>query len=54
MIQINMDMPKTCGSCSFLMEVVGICAYCMATGHQIKMSETDLRDGMCPLEEVKK
>ena len=45
-------MPKYCSECPFLMLVKGVCAYCMGTRHQIKMSELDLIDSMCPLTEI--
>ena len=48
----GMEMPKSCGKCGLCLQVKDLCAYCMATGLQIKYSETDLRDGMCPLVEV--
>ena len=44
-------MPQNCEKCRMLLKVSKLCAYCMATGFQIKYDETDLRDGMCPLEE---
>ena len=44
-------MPKSCEQCGLLLKVQNVCAYCMATGRQIKYDETDLRDGLCPLEE---
>lgn len=46
------EMPKCCGKCGLCMVVKDLCAYCMATGLQVKYSELDLRDGMCPLREV--
>lgn len=45
------EMPKSCEECGLLLKVNHLCTYCMATGYQIKYSETDLRDGLCPLEE---
>ncbi|MBR1810775.1 MAG: hypothetical protein IJ766_03870 [Clostridia bacterium] len=48
----GMEMPKSCECCGLLMKVQNLCAYCMATGLQVKYSETDLKDGMCPLVEV--
>ena len=42
-------MPNGCGQCRLCMIVKDVCAYCMATGYQLKYSETDLRDGMCPM-----
>lgn len=52
MIQIDMDMPKNCGECPMCMIVYKMCAYCMAGRFQVKYSELDLRDGICPLKEV--
>ena len=49
MIKIDIDMPRYCGECLFLLYINGLCAYCMATRLMIKMSETDLKDGLCPL-----
>lgn len=46
-------MPKSCEQCGLLLKLNNLCAYCMATGHKIKYSETDLRDGLCPLIECK-
>jgi len=43
-------MPSSCGQCGLCMQVKNTCAYCMATGKQVKYSELDMRDGMCPLE----
>lgn len=43
------EMPKSCGECGLCMNVNNLCAYCMATGYQIKCTELDMRDGMCPL-----
>lgn len=52
MIQINMNMPRFCSECPFVLMVKDTCAYCMATKYQIKISEVDLKDGLCPLMEV--
>ncbi len=51
-VLIDMDMPRFCWECPFLMLVKDTCAYCMATKYQLKMTELDLRDGMCPLQDV--
>lgn len=53
MVQIDMDLPKRCDRCPFLMQISGLCAYCMAMRMQIKYSEIDLKDIFCPLMEVK-
>ncbi len=50
-IIIDMDMPKSCYECPMCMIVRGMCAYCMAGRFQVKYSELDLRDGICPLKE---
>lgn len=52
MIQIDMDMPKNCAQCPMCMIVYQMCAYCMAGRFQVKYSELDLRDGICPLRKV--
>lgn len=50
MIYLELEkMPKSCGECGLCMNVNNLCAYCMATGYQIKYTELDMRDGMCPL-----
>lgn len=48
----TMDMPKTCGDCRFCRPKGPYPCYCYVVGWPIKPSETDLRDGMCPLEKV--
>ena len=54
MVRIDMPMPKNCGTCPLCLIVQGMCSYCMAGRFQVKYSELDLRDGICPLEEVSK
>lgn len=53
----GMEMPKTCGDCNFLHESMWkgkiYPCVCSAGGFVVKPSETDLRDGLCPLTEVK-
>lgn len=49
MIKIDMDMPRYCSECPFLLYINGLCAFCMISRLMIKMSETDLKDGLCPL-----
>ena len=49
----GMEMPKTCGECSFLQESgwkgqMYPCV-CVAGGFVVKPSETDMKDGLCPL-----
>ena len=46
----TMEMPKTCGECLFRRPKQPYPCYCYAMQFPIKPSETDLRDGMCPLE----
>lgn len=53
MVQIDMELPTRCDRCPFLMKISGLCAYCMAMRMQIKYSEIDLKDILCPLKEVK-
>ena len=53
MIQIDMPMPRYCGECPLCMIVHDTCAYCKAGGFQVKYSELDLKDGLCPLIEIK-
>lgn len=54
----GMEMPRNCGECIFLHE--GVFAgktypcVCHVKGFVVKPSETDLRDGLCPLVEVPK
>jgi len=50
-VYIKMEMPKTCGECRFLRPKSPYPCYCYANGMPIKPSETDLRDGLCPLKE---
>lgn len=45
-------MPRRCDECPFLMKVENLCVYCMAGRFQVKYSETDLRDGICPIVEI--
>lgn len=49
----GMEMPKTCGECSFLQESVWkgkmYPCVCVAGGFVVKPSETDMKDGLCPL-----
>jgi len=54
----DMEMPKNCGECSFLYEgafdgKIYPCV-CHAKGFLVKPSETDMRDGLCPLVEIKR
>lgn len=54
----GMEMPYGCFVCPFMQpgfyKGVRLPCVCLANGNMpIKPSETDLRDGMCPLEEVK-
>ena len=49
MLEIDMEMPKNCGECPACMIVYKMCAYCMLGRFQVKYSELDLRDGICPL-----
>lgn len=48
----NMKMPKTCGECRFCRPKGPYPSYCYVQGWPIKPSETDLRDGLCPLEKA--
>ena len=48
----GVKMPKTCGECVFLVERLIYPCWCCAGDFAIKPSETDLRDGICPLVEV--
>ena len=52
----GMEMPKNCGECSFLQESVWrgkmFPCVCVAGGFVVKPSETDLKDGLCPLVEL--
>ena len=52
----GMEMPKTCGECSFLQESVWkgkmYPCVCVAGGFVVKPSETDMKDGLCPLVEL--
>ena len=53
MVSIDMDMPESCVNCPMCMIVYGVCAYCMAGRFQVEYLGIDLRDGRCPLGEVK-
>lgn len=53
MIQIDIAMPRNCGSCPFMRPKPPYPCYCIVQQMPIKPSETDLRDGLCPLKEVK-
>lgn len=52
----GMEMPKCCAECSFLQESVWKLnmypCVCVAGDFVVKPSETDMRDGLCPLVEV--
>lgn len=50
---IDMNIPKYCKQCPMCMEVRDTFAYCMLLGYQLKITELDLKDGYCPLKEVK-
>jgi hypothetical protein len=54
----DMEIPKNCGECSFLYEGVFdgkiYPCVCHAKGFPVKPSETDMRDGLCPLVEIKR
>lgn len=45
-------MPRVCGDCRFCREEGRFPCYCVAGRFPIKPSETDLRDGICPLVEI--
>lgn len=47
------EMPKTCGDCRFLVGYGEFPCYCAVGDFSVKPSETDMRDGICPLVEVK-
>ena len=47
------EMPKTCGDCRFLVGYGKFPCYCAVGDFPIKPSEADMRDGICPLVEVK-
>ena len=52
MVLLDMDMPSNCGSCPMCMIIQGALSYCMAGRFRVKLSELDLRDGICPLQEL--
>lgn len=48
----GMKMPKTCGECRFCRPKGPYPCNCYAGDFLVKPSETDMKDGMCPLELV--
>lgn len=50
MLAIDMEMPKNCSECAMCMIIYRTCSWCMAGRFQVKYSELDLRDGLCPLQ----
>lgn len=48
----DLQMPRTCGDCRFLIAKGKYPCWCSARDFAIKPSETDMRDGLCPLSEV--
>jgi len=48
----GMEMPKTCGECRFCRPKPPYPCNCYAGDFLIKPSETDMRDGLCPLHEL--
>lgn len=49
----DMEMPHTCGECRFLRPKSPYPCWCYAGDFAVKPCEIDLRDGICPLKEVK-
>lgn len=48
----GMEMPKSCGECDYCHPTDKFPCWCYLVDIPIKPSETDLRDGLCPLIEV--
>ena len=48
----GMEMPHSCGDCVLCRPKGPYPCYCYIKQFPIKPSETDLRDGLCPLAEV--
>ena len=48
----GMEMPTSCGECDYCHPTDKFPCWCYLKEFPIKPSETDLRDGLCPLIEV--